>query len=81
MTNQKKFKQNHGSIVGGFLTLLCGITSISYIIVELHSMQSGSYDNYNAILQSNNFKGDLNHEFIKNNSFFPMLSIKPVSGF
>ena len=41
-------------------------------------MESGDYDNYNTQLLTNNFKGDLNIQYIKNGSFFPILDLKPT---
>ena len=75
-THKKNFAIEHGSIVGGLLTLLCGLCSISYILYEILSMNNGEYDNINQILITNPLSND-NYSIvsINNTSFIPILTL------
>lgn len=43
-TNQKTFSDNHGSIMGGILSLITTIATIVYICTQINMMMSQNYD-------------------------------------
>ena len=43
--NEKTNNINHGTIMGGALTVVCLVTIIAYSVVELTHMMDGRYDN------------------------------------
>ena len=45
-TNEKTNNTNHGTIIGGALTLVCLATIIAYSCAEINCMLQGRYDSY-----------------------------------
>ena len=51
--NEKTNSTNHGTIMGGALSLVCLMTIIVYSVSELSSMMDGKYDNFNRLVKTN----------------------------
>ena len=75
-TNQKTFAADHGSILGGSLSLICYMVTFIYISNELIKMIQGQMDTYSQMIYQNDGNNpEFNQDFIGNNSFFPFFSI------
>ena len=75
-SNHKSFSEDHGSIIGGFLSVVCILCTMSYIISLFLNMISGSSDNFNTQVTSNNFDSINNLEYIANSSFLPSFELR-----
>ena len=47
-THEKKFTINHKSFVGGLVTIMCAVCSVSYFVHNTRNMTNGSYDAFNS---------------------------------
>lgn len=74
-TNQKSFSTDHGSILGGLVTIICAITTFTYLALEITKMCKGQNDNYVTVILSNDNRGDT-EVLMKDNSFYPFIQIK-----
>ena len=72
-TNKKEHTIKHGSIVGGILTIICFVCSISYFLFNIVKMNSGSYDSYYANVETSDGTHEHKTDFIKDMSFLPMI--------
>ena len=78
VTNEKTFAENHGSILGGILSIICFFSTSFYINVLWGDMESGSQDNYNNVLETNTFGEGWNVGHIGNETFLPSLHIQKM---
>ena len=60
LNNLNSYKDSHGSIFGGILTIICYLSTISYLITETNKMMRGEYDNYNIQTRPNSFQDGYN---------------------
>ena len=69
----KEYKDTHGSIFGGILTIVCLITTFSYLAFSFVEMMNGENDNYNIQTRPNNMKDGQDQVFLSNSTLFPWL--------
>ena len=74
-TNARRFESQHGSIMGGILTIIFAISTLWYLISEFDKMITGEYDNYNSSLETNSFEEE-QEVYMKNQSFYPTIQIE-----
>ena len=74
----KKFSDSHGSVFGGILSIICVISTYTYLHFEIGNMYSGTNDFYGSRIITNTFEEGLNLEFMKNSSFYPSFQIRAI---
>jgi hypothetical protein len=60
VTNEKTYAENHGSVLGGILSIICFLSTSYYIHNLYFDMISGNQDNYNNVLETNIFNNGWN---------------------
>ena len=76
LTNEKKFAEFHGSILGGIVSLFFIAATVSYIYNQFDDMLAGNNDNKNTQLNTNPMNEITNAEFLTNSTFYPTLDIR-----
>ena len=69
--NSKDFKDSHGSLFGGILSILFLIATMTYLVSETNQMMLGSYDNFNIQSRPNSFQNGYDSINLANSSFYP----------
>ena len=78
-SNNKSFSEDHGSILGGILSVVCFVCTISYLASMFFSMINGHLDNFNSRTKGNSFDSSTNLEYMSNSSFLPSIEVAKLN--
>ena len=76
LTNEKKFAEFHGSILGGIVSLFFMTITFWYIYGLFVDMLAGNNDNKNTELNNNPMNEITNTENLMNSTFYPNLHLE-----
>ena len=71
----KSFSENHGSNLGGLLTIICVMVTLGYLSYLYGNMMSGQADSINKVDVTNDFTGEHSSIYMNQTSFLPYLKI------